>query len=353
MKLIHCADLHLGSSLSSRLPRDKAQLRKSELRSAFSAMVEFARQEDIGVILLAGDVFDSDRPAKKDKEFFYSVVRNNPDMDFVYLRGNHDQRSAYEEQDIPNLKTFSDTWSCYRYEDITVWGLELTGDNYATAYDAFKAPQEQTNLVLLHGQAADSPAPGCVCLARLREKNIDYLALGHIHSYSQGSLDSRGIWCYSGCLEGRGYDETGEKGFVVLDTQDLAHPRFVVQSRRIIRKLQVDVTGCEDEYQVIARCRERLPREPEALLRLELEGELSFDGEDLVRELATQLEGSFFHVSVKNRTRRRFDLQAYAQEVSLAGEFIRQVQLLELPPEEQQQLMDLGLRALSGQEVSV
>ncbi len=353
MKLIHCADIHLGSAMSSRLPREKAQLRKSELRSAFSAMVAYARKEEIGVILLAGDVFDSDRPAKKDKEFFYSVVRNNPDIDFVYLRGNHDQRSAYQEQDIPNLKTFSDTWSCYRYDGATVWGLELTGENHTTAYDAFKADRADTNIVMLHGQVADSPGEGRLCLARLREKEIDYLALGHIHGHSQGVLDSRGIWCYSGCLEGRGYDEIGEKGFVVLDTQDLAHPRFVAQSRRIIRKIEVDVTGCEEEYQAIDRCRGLLPREPENLLRLELVGQLPFDSGDLARELETQLEGSFFHLSVKNRTQRRFDIQAYIQEVSLAGEYIRQVQALSLSPEESQQLIDLGLRALSGQEVSV
>lgn len=49
-------------------------------------------------------------------------------------------------------------------------------------------------------------------------RNIDYLALGHIHKYKKGSIDSRGVYCYSGCLEARGFDECGEKGFVLLDT---------------------------------------------------------------------------------------------------------------------------------------
>ena len=30
-------------------------------------------------------------------------------------------------------------------------------------------------------------------------------------------MDSRGIYCYPGCLEGRGFDECEQKGFVVLD----------------------------------------------------------------------------------------------------------------------------------------
>ena len=51
-------------------------------------------------------------------------------------------------------------------------------------------------------------------------KNIDYLALGHIHKYKQAELDQRGVYCYSGCLEGRGFDECGEKGFVLLDIDE-------------------------------------------------------------------------------------------------------------------------------------
>ena len=33
-----------------------------------------------------------------------------------------------------------------------------------------------------------------------------------IHKYKKEKLDNRGVYCYSGCLEGRGFDECGEKG---------------------------------------------------------------------------------------------------------------------------------------------
>ena len=55
-----------------------------------------------------------------------------------------------------------------------------------------------------------------VSLPRLQNKNIDYLALGHLHDYRFERLDSRGHYCYSGALEGRGFDELGPKGFVVV-----------------------------------------------------------------------------------------------------------------------------------------
>lgn len=63
----------------------------------------------------------------------------------------------------------------------------------------------------------------------LRGRGIDYLALGHVHSFRQEKLDEQGIWCYSGCLEGRGFDECGTKGYVMLETvaQHLV-PTFVM-----------------------------------------------------------------------------------------------------------------------------
>lgn len=351
MRLIHSADIHLGSALTSRFGKEKADIRKRELRSAFSAMVDYAREQEISLILLSGDVFDSDHPAKKDKEFFYQVVKNNPGIDFLYLRGNHDRQSPYD-QALPNLKTFGERWQSYRYDGLTVWGLETDATNESTLYSGLQADSDSKNIVMLHGQISDSPGDGLLCLSRLREKYIDYLALGHIHSYASGKLDSRGIWCYSGCLEGRGYDETGEKGFVVIDSENLAAPVFVPSSRRVIRRLEMDLTGCEDEYQALRRVQQALPDAPDDLLRLELTGEVSWDASDLPGELSPILESRYFHHSIKNGTLHAIDWEGYRQDISLAGEFVRRVQSLEeFSEEERRQIMDLGLRALSGREV--
>ena len=45
-------------------------------------------------------------------------------------------------------------------------------------------------------------------------------AIFEISSYSTGEIDERGKYAYSGCLEGRGFDETGDKGFVLIDVND-------------------------------------------------------------------------------------------------------------------------------------
>ena len=112
MRIIHCADIHLGAPINS-FPEEVSNERKREVRYTFLRMVEFAKEKDVKVIMLSGDVFDRDKPYKKDLEVFYDVVKDNPDIDFLYLRGNHDQEG--EERSFPNLKTFSTAWQSYAF----------------------------------------------------------------------------------------------------------------------------------------------------------------------------------------------------------------------------------------------
>ena len=82
MKIIHTADIHLGSKINS-FPKDVSTVRKEELRNSFRRMVDFAKQNGVQVVLISGDLFDGVKPLVKDKDFFYSVVQNNPDIDFL------------------------------------------------------------------------------------------------------------------------------------------------------------------------------------------------------------------------------------------------------------------------------
>ena len=58
MKILHTGDLHLDSAFHSLTER-QAEIRKNELRAAFTSMMTYARMNDISLALFAGDVFDS------------------------------------------------------------------------------------------------------------------------------------------------------------------------------------------------------------------------------------------------------------------------------------------------------
>lgn len=352
MKIIHCADVHLGSKMDSKLPPEKAQERKMEVREAFVNMVKFARDNDVRAIMLCGDVFDSDKPFKKDKEFFYSVVKNYPDIDFLYLRGNHDRQERFTQNELLNLKTFSTDWTAYSYGNADIYGVECADDNARSLYSSLKCDGGKLNIVMLHGQISDSDGKDKINLAKLRDKNIDYLALGHVHSYSLSKLDGRGVYSYSGCLEGRGFDELGQKGFVLLDVTDKIKARFIPNSVRKIEEVFADVSCASDAFSASLAARAAIKCDRRDMVRLILTGEINFDNENLARETGKLLADDYYFVSVKDKTVRKFDLDALAADKSLKGEFIRTVLANDnLTEEQKSRVIAAGLKALSGREV--
>lgn len=63
-----------------------------------------------------------------------------------------------------------------------------------------------------------------------------------------------------------------------------------------------------------------------------------------------QLEGSCYFISVKDKTLRKFNAEDYAGDVSLRGEFVREVLASELDAETRQRVIYAGLSALAGRE---
>ena len=343
MKIIHSADIHLGAPING-FPKEISEERKREVRNTFVRMVDYARENGVKVILLSGDVFDRDKPFKKDVDFFYGVVESNPDIDFLYLRGNHD--SDGESRALSNLKTFSTEWKSYEYGDVVISGIELVDKNSLSLYSTLSLQAKKTNIVMLHGQIGEE-----INLVKLRDKNIDYLALGHIHQYSDGVIDGRGRYAYSGCLEGRGFDETGVKGFVVLDVEDKVVHTFQPFSKRCIEEIKLDVSGLQDGYAMARLARTEIPFKKENIYRIELVGEIDAQTEEFAADVQRFLEGDCAYISVKDKTKKKIDYAAYDGDNSLKGEFVRTVLESDYTEEEKAQMIAYGLKALIGREV--
>lgn len=346
MKFIHCADLHLGAKIDG-FPKEISAARRQEVRNSFARITEYAVKNGVAAILISGDAFDRDEPFKKDVDFFYGLIERCPQIDFFYLRGNHDRIG--EHRDLPNLHYFQESWTYYDCGGITICGMEGTAANAAALASTLSLRKESKNIVMLHGQIGDE-----IPLTKLREKGIDYLALGHIHSYASGAIDERGIYAYSGCLEGRGFDETGEKGFVLLDVGERITHRFIPFSLRRIERAQVDVTGLVEGYAMARRVMEQVPLSKETIYRIELVGEVDAKVEEFALDVAAYLKNSCLFISVKDKTNKKIDYDAYAFDASIGGEFVRTVQQSnEYTEEEKAQIIAYGLRALSGRGIDV
>ena len=177
------------------------------------------------------------------------------------MTGNHEGDGWLQNaSEIPaNLKRFGSAWRTFEAGPISIPGADLTAENRKRLFDSLVLDPAQFNIVMLHGQveeyASDKKAE-LIDIGAVRNKHIDYLALGHIHSYKEEPLAPRGIWCYPGCLEGRGFDECGEHGFVLLDVDEVSgnfRNTFVPFASRELHEIGADITGCRNTSEIMRR----------------------------------------------------------------------------------------------------
>lgn len=353
MKIIHCSDIHFESKLNE-LPTEKKRVRREEMLSTFTKMVEYASENWVSAIIIAGDMFDVKTVSVKTKARIVSLMKEYPNIDFFILKGNHDDGFSDCPSDTDNIKFFGDEWTYFNYENVTVAGTVLTSSNSRFIADSVKLDEKRKNIVVLHGQVAgykSNEEAEIISLPKFAEKNIDYLALGHIHSFEQGKLDNRGIYVYSGCLEGRGFDETGEKGFVLLniDNDTITHEFIPFASRKVVVK-EYEVQADKDWYTNEKIIINSLENESEtSIVKVELKGEitaeLNIDEENLTRKL----NDKFFYAKVNNKTKLKVNLTDFANDKTLRGEFVREVLNSSLTEEQKEAVILKGLNALKGE----
>ena len=353
MKIIHCADIHLDSPLQAHLSRDQAARRNAELTQTFLELIRYAQQEHVDLVLIAGDLFDENRVSRQTLDMVFFAMEQAADVDFLYLPGNHGSQVLARHRLPKNLRCFSDTWQGISYGPVSIWGLELTKENALRFYDELNLPSQGTNIVALHGQVATAAGEGLIHLGRLKGKNIDYLARGHIHRHRLEQLDNRGQWAYCGCLEGRGCDETGSKGFVLLDAGlSGVKAHFIPFARRCIHAVDVDITGLQTNSQVYTAIQEKTAHIPEEdLVRVNLAGKKSPQAEFSRQYLQQLLERCFFSLDIKDCW--QLDTENFVPEISLKGAFVRLALEQDLPDQDKQLLIRMGLQALAGEELTL
>lgn len=314
MRLIHCSDIHLDSALRTNLPWQEAQERKQELLATFLRMIAYAQEQGVRAVLIAGDLFDTKEVSETAYQTVLSAIRQHPEIDFLYLCGNHDEQQLFQAWEVPdNLKLFPGIGKAYRYGNVVITGL-----NRLDLQEKLKLREEDLNIVMLHGQI-DS-------IAKYAGKYIDYMALGHIHSYESCPIDARGTYCYCGCLEARGFDECGKKGFVLLETDTTSgqklHTEFVPFAKRTVWEIAIDCEGVAatpEVYAVIQQKVQQIP--PQDMLRIVLTGEKPDGAVYDLEYLKKMLEQTYYLIRVKDET----EAADTRQESGFEAHFIRVV----------------------------
>ena len=354
MKLIHCADIHLDSPMETNLSADKARERKLEIRSTFANMVRVAAEEGVEAILIAGDLFDGARVTKSTENYVLDLIASHPMIDFYYLSGNHDKGSALTASaQLPaNLYTFGKVWSTYRRGNVAITGASVPDA------DTLSLNPEDVNILLLHGQERRSAGvigEDIIHLGRFKKKGINYAALGHIHEYRTIPLDARGMACYCGCLEGRGFDECGIKGYVLLNIEgkSVSH-KFIPFAARTLHTVECDITDFSSALDLEEKLLTSVAGIAQKdMVKVVLVGTVPAEATLDLTHLRSILSQKFYFAKVKDETRLSINAEDYAHDISLKGEFVRRVMASTLSESEKERVIACGFRALSGEELGL
>ena len=384
MKILHMADVHLDSKLTRYLDNEKARERRNEILLTYRNAVNYAVENDIEVIIIAGDLFDVRKISATARDAVRDSIEQNPDITFFYLRGNHDADSFVQtviekNGKLPaNLKMFAREWTSYKFTakdgiSVVITGAEMDSENSAELVSSLVLNQSDFNIVTLHGQeiaTASKNDAEVIPLREYRNRGIDYMALGHIHEPKIEKLDARGTYSYSGCLEGRGYDECGVRGFNVIEVTEISgnpemNIQFVPFARRTIHRVELDLgivnsgamQGMIDSPRIVRLAKDKISEagvEEKDMVRLELTGKINGAVDidtDYIRKI---LEDDYYHIKVVDKTGVFINYEDFALDMSLRGEFVRLImrekELGNLDEETAARITRTGIDILAGEE---
>lgn len=354
MKIIHTSDVHLDSPLTARLSSERIRGRKRELLATFEAGVATAKARGACAYIIAGDLFDSEKAAPATVDRVLATIEDAREITFFYLFGNHERDMLTRlGRELPeNLKTFGDGWTYFDLGGVCIAGRCKTERDM---FQSLELSAEKKNVVVLHGELGDRSGEGGVIGAReAAELPIDYLALGHYHTYGETKISPRCTAVYCGTPEGRGFDEAGKKGVVLIDTD--AHGvrhEFIPTAKRTLHIKEVDISGhfrgVDAERCVEAALSEIFPPD---LVRLVLTGERELGEEVNIDALVHRFKDRYYYFEVKDATRVHINAEIYKNDKTLKGEFIRCVLAsCEIADDKKEKVISMGLAALLGESI--
>ncbi len=324
LRIIHAADLHLDSPFQAMGGR--AAQRRGEQRELLARICALAAQRAADMILLAGDLLDTDCPYAETGNALYDAFSSAPCPVFI-APGNHDYcsvTSPYVRMELPeNVHVFKSGQmeSVFLPErGVRIWGAAFTDIFSPPLLRGFTAPREEgvLNVGLLHGEV-DRPGSRYdpISTQEIAASGLDYLALGHSHSCSGLRRAGTVYYAWPGCSEGRGFDECGEKGVLYAELQeDSCTIEFVPVALRKYQVLDFDISGGWSEVKIPSGA-------SRDIYRLILTGET--DAAPDVGKLYELLRSRFYSLQIVDRTKLKRDIWEGCAQDTLRGLFLRRM----------------------------
>lgn len=351
IKIVHCADLHIGATcqgLSSAL----AAQRSSEIRSSLCDITNFCKEKEVDALLICGDLFDSPEPSKADCDFVRDTLSSISPIDVFILCGNHDYMCAQSVFLKENY--FSDNvhiFPCFEHsfelpeKNVVFWGKSYSSPTVTPSFSQCVPDKNKINVLCLHGDMISESTYNIISKETLAAFGSNYAAFGHIHN---GEIFRTGdTQCaYCGTPEGHKFNDDGNTGFIYAEiTSEETNLSHICLTKRKYRNISFDITG-KDTLSIIEDVKKAINSSD--LYHLSLTGTL-YENEFLnVSVIEKELSSFAFFIEVSDSTQQGYDFAAIETEEGLRGEFLRELRTLSLDEEDFLSSAQAGLDALSG-----
>lgn len=257
-QFLHAADLHLDSPFRGlAAPGPLKTLLQQATFDALDRLVKVAIDERVLMVVLAGDLFDErDRSVRARLRLRDALVRlDQAGIRTFIVHGNHDPLSGDTRAlSLPSsVKVFGDGWEevvvCRDGAPVCrVQGMSYPREKVTEDLSRhYKRCGPEFTVGLLHanvgGDGGHANYAPCT-LTDLSQRELDYWALGHVHTRAEYALDSGGVAVYPGNPQGRHINEAGPRGCVLVEVDGRrSRTRFVPLDVARWHRLDVDISG--------------------------------------------------------------------------------------------------------------
>jgi exonuclease SbcD len=351
LHLLHTADVHLGARHTD-LGFQAAAQRERQF-AAFRATVDLALAEQVDVLLIAGDLFDSNAQPRRSVERVAAELKRLTDAAIwvVIIPGTHDvydRASVYRAYDLvamAGLPPDSDRLTILTPDrpDVVFGILDLAVHGFV--FPTKRAPRSPLagftaaadhraawHVGLIHGSLA---IPGktdadevVFTTGEITASHLDYLALGHWHSTQRGQAGGT-VWAYSGAPEPVAVDQDRAGNVLLVTLDERAGVRHVtVEERRVGRtrfdRLEVDAGTLASQPALVEQLAGMA--DPDLVLDVRLVGIRGDDLDVVPDEVERELADRFFRLRVRDAAAAALPDGPLPPPDTIAGALVRDLE---------------------------
>ncbi|MBP2145425.1 DNA repair exonuclease SbcCD nuclease subunit [Methanofollis sp. W23] len=269
LKFLHTSDWQMGMKAVHTGTKAK-EVREKRFETA-QHIVELAHQEDVDFVVLAGDTFEDHNVDDLVVKRTVDILNQFAPIPVYVLPGNHDpwipggvwERDSWERIG-PHVTLLTENEEYCHSDDVVLYPCPLTQKQSGLDPTAWIPRRDEGDthirIGIAHGSLdlfADDAKNFPIARDRADQCDLDYLALGHWHSFQQS-----GRAVYSGTMEPTSFRERDPGNVVLVGLKEArAQPQIETQKINALQWVEItpDIHTVEDVESLDAQIRDLGP----------------------------------------------------------------------------------------------